>query len=92
VSKDCWPRLTDVQGEVNHMVVAASLIYVFDILLIFVSDGDALGEMNDLGIFMLAGFILAVVVAIGLTIIRLRLREKRPQAAQFISINSREED
>ena len=48
--------------------------------------------MNDLGIFMLAGFILAVVVAIGLTIIRLRLREKRPQSAQFISINSREED
>ena len=74
------------------MVIAASLIYVRDILLIFVSDGDAPGEMNDLGIFMLAGFILAVVVAIGLTIIRLRLREKRPQSAQFISINSHEED
>jgi hypothetical protein len=41
---------------------------------------------------MLGGFILAVVGAIALTIIRLRIREKRPESAQFISINSREED
>jgi hypothetical protein len=74
------------------MVIAASLVYILGILKIFVSDEDALGEMNDLGIFMLAGFILAVVVAIALTIIRIRLREKRPQAAQYISIHSREED
>ena len=74
------------------MVIAASLVCILGILKIFVSDEDVLGEMNDLGIFMLAGFVLAVVVAIGLTIIRLRLREKRPQAAQFISIHSREED
>lgn len=74
------------------MVIAASLVYILGILKIFVSDEHALGEMNDLGIFMLAGFILAVVVAVGLTIIRLRLRDKRPQAAQFISIHSREED
>jgi hypothetical protein len=74
------------------MVVVASLVYVLSIFEIVVSDADALGEMNDLGTLMLGGFILAVVGAIALTIIRLRIREKRPESAQFISINSREED
>ena len=74
------------------MLIVASLVYLLNILEIFVSDADALGEINDLGTLMLGGFILAVVGAIALAIIRLRIREKRPETAQFISINSREED
>ncbi len=74
------------------MVTAASLIQVMVVLEIFSSDSDALAEMNDLGTLMLGGFIFAVVAAIVLTIIRLRIREKKPAAAQFISINSRDEE
>ena len=73
------------------MVTAASLLHVMVVLEIFSSDSDALAEMNDLGTLMLGGFILAVVAAIVLTIIRLRIREKKPAAPQFISISSRDD-
>ena len=43
-------------------------------------------DFNDLGRKLLGGFVLAVVVAIAFTVIRLRLRDKHPPAA-FISIN-----
>ncbi len=74
------------------MVTAASLIHVLVVLENFASDSDALAEMNDIGTLMLGGFILAVVAAIALTIVRLRIREKKPEAAQFISINSRDDE
>ncbi len=74
------------------MVTAALLIHVMVVLEIFTTDADALADMNDLGILMLGGFILAVVAAVALTIIRLRIREKKPKAAQFISINSRDDE
>ena len=48
-------------------------------------------DFNDLGKLMLAGFAAAVVLAIGFTFIRLRLREKAPQTSNFISISSTEE-
>ena len=74
------------------MVIAALLVYILNIFEVFVSDADVLEDMNDLGTLMLGGFILALVGAIAITIIRLRIREKRPQSPQFISINSREDD
>lgn len=74
------------------MVIVAPLVYVLNVFEIFVSDADVLGEMNDLGTLMLGGFILALVGAIVITVIRLRIREKRPGSPQFISINSREDD
>jgi hypothetical protein len=74
------------------MMTAALVIHVVAVLEIFTSDSDALAGMNDLGTIMLGGFILAVVSAIALTIIRLRIREKKPAAPQFISINSRDDE
>lgn len=44
-------------------------------------------DFKDLGKLMLAGFVLAVGVGIAFTVIRMRLRDKRPPA-DFISINS----
>lgn len=49
-------------------------------------------DFSDLGKKLLGGFVLAVVVAIAFTVIKLRLRDKHPPAA-FISITSpREKD
>ena len=62
------------------------------VLDVFTSDSDALTEMNDLGTLMLGGFIFAVVAAVALTIVRLRIREKNPEPARFISINSRDDE
>lgn len=46
-------------------------------------------DFSDLGKLMLGGFVLAVVVAIAVTFVRMHLRDKKPQAtAEFISISS----
>jgi hypothetical protein len=49
---------------------------------------ESLGaDFSDLGRKLLGGFAVAVVVAIVFTIIKLRLRDRRP-AAKFISVTS----
>ena len=44
-------------------------------------------EFNDLGKLLLVGVIAAIVLAVVLTWVRLKLRDKRPPTANFISIN-----
>ncbi len=44
-------------------------------------------DFNDLGGKLLGGFVLAVVVAVAFTFVKLRLRDKKP-SAHFISISS----
>ncbi|MGH9905311.1 MAG: hypothetical protein ACRD8U_06950 [Pyrinomonadaceae bacterium] len=53
---------------------------------------NSFSEFGDLGNLLLGGFVLAVLVAVALTFVRLRLREKRPPAAQFISISEFKKD
>lgn len=72
------------------MLILASLIYA--LLVLQDSTSEALSDMNDLGTIMLVGFVLAVVAAIVLTVVRLRIRDKKPDQPQFISINSRDQE
>jgi hypothetical protein len=51
---------------------------------------ETTGAFDDLGKLLLFGVVAAIVVAIGFTLIRMRMRDKRPQTASFISINSTE--
>ena len=44
-------------------------------------------DFKDLGRLMLLGFVLAVGIGVTFTVIRMRLRDKKPPA-DFISINS----
>jgi heme/copper-type cytochrome/quinol oxidase subunit 2 len=81
-----------MQGKVNQMVIVASLIYLAVLSQAAAGDQEALSDMNDLGMWMLGGFVLAVAGAIALTVIRLRIREKKPEAPQFVSISSRKEE
>jgi hypothetical protein len=53
---------------------------------------EATGAFDDLGKLLLGGTAAAVVVAIGFTLIRLRMRDKRPQTPSFISISSDERE
>jgi hypothetical protein len=50
------------------------------------------GAFDDLGKLLLGGVGAAIVLAIGFTLIRLRMRDKRPQAPSFISISSAENE
>ena len=46
------------------------------------------GAFDDLGKLLLGGVTAAVVVAVGFTLVRFRLRDKKPQTSNFISISS----
>ena len=48
-------------------------------------------NFDDLGKLLLGGVVAAIVVAVGFTLVRLRLRDKKPQTSSFISISSEEE-
>jgi hypothetical protein len=49
---------------------------------------DNASHFDDLGKLLLGGVVAAIVVAVGFTLIRFRLRDKKPQESGFISINS----
>ncbi|HTG86400.1 MAG TPA: hypothetical protein VL907_05180 [Pyrinomonadaceae bacterium] len=47
---------------------------------------------DDLGKLLLGGTVAAILLAIGFTVVRMRMREKRPQTSNFISISSPENE
>jgi hypothetical protein len=49
-------------------------------------------DFQDLGKLLLAGVLAAIVVAIGFTFVRMKLRDKKPQTSPFISIAANGED
>lgn len=53
---------------------------------------EATGAFDDLGKLLLVGTVGAVVLAIGFTLIRIRMRDKKPQTSSFISISGGEND
>jgi len=73
-------------------MVTVALSYLIVLVQAASSDQTALSEMNDLGMLMLGGFVLAVAAAIALTVIRLKIREKKQDVPQFVSISSRDDE
>ena len=73
------------------MVISTFLAFL---LVLWQAGGDqeVLSDMNDLGMLMLGGFVLAVATAIGLTVLRLKLRDKKPEEQKFVSISARDEE
>lgn len=49
---------------------------------------ETTGAFDDLGTLLLGGLVAAIVVAVGFTLVRFRLRDKNPPASKFISINA----
>jgi hypothetical protein len=49
-------------------------------------------DFNDLGKLMLVGFAAAILIATVLTVVRFKLRDKKPAASGFISITAAEDD
>ena len=52
---------------------------------------DTSTNFEDLGKLLLGGAAAAVVIAVGFTLVRFRLRDKKPQTSSFISIASDKE-
>jgi len=49
-------------------------------------------HFNDLGKLLLGGVAAAIVFAVALTFVRLRLRDKKPPTSNFISISASEKN
>jgi predicted permease len=48
-------------------------------------------NFDDLGTLLLGGVAAAIVFAVGFTLVRFRLRDKKPQTSSFISISADKE-
>ncbi|HXD32160.1 MAG TPA: hypothetical protein VN643_13640 [Pyrinomonadaceae bacterium] len=57
-------------------------------LLLLQNDGS---DFKDLGKYLVIGFVLAVGAGVTFTVVRLRLRDRKPQTGQVISITSKDE-
>ena len=68
------------------MPATLALLYLL-LLSITILQEDPSADFGDLGKQLLGGFVLAVVVAVAYTFIKLRLRDQKP-SEQFISISS----
>ena len=55
-------------------------------LVVYLQDESA--DFNDLGKLLLGGVAAAIVCAIAFTVVRLKIREKRPATSGFISIGA----
>ena len=60
------------------------------LLLHFQENNNA--AFDDLGKLLLAGTVGAIVLAVGFTLVRLRVRDKKPETSNFISISSIENE
>jgi hypothetical protein len=49
---------------------------------------NATSSFDDLGKLLVYGVAAAIVLAVGFTVIRFRMRDKKPPTSSFISINS----
>ena len=63
----------------------AFALYHLCLIAISLQQDNVSSDFNELGKQLLGGFVLAVVVAVAFTLIKLRLRDKNPPA-KFISI------
>ena len=52
---------------------------------------NATSSFDDLGKLLLYGVAAAIVVAVGFTVVRFRMRDKKPHSSNFISISSDKE-
>jgi len=63
------------------------LLCLNSLALISLLQEDA-GNFDDLGKLLLGGVAAAIVVAVAFTLVRFRLRDKKPPRSNFISISS----
>ena len=70
----------------GRVVMTLFLIFYPSILLMNLIQEVSDTDFNDLGKLLLGGFAVAVAFAIAFTFVRLRLRDSKPPASNFLSI------
>jgi hypothetical protein len=71
----------------------SSLIAIYCILNVLVYQEDsASSSFDDLGKLLMGGTLAAVAIAIAFTVVRMRLRDRKPTSSSFTSISSPSEN
>ena len=73
----------------REMIIIFSLCMNSLVLISFLQETNT--NFDDLGTLLLGGVAAAIAVAVGFTFVRFRLRDKKPQTSNFISISSDKE-
>ena len=83
------PNGPDVKGRdvMNLFPLCLNLL-----LLNFQETATPTAAFDDMGKLLLGGTIGAVVLAVGFTLVRFRMRDKKPQTSDFLSISSAENE
>jgi hypothetical protein len=69
-----------------------ALLSLLALLTLLQETSETTTAFNDLGKLLLGGMIAAIVLAVGFTLVRFRLQDKKPPASKFISISSPQEN
>lgn len=89
VSKFALARVKPERTKGRHIMPTMPALYYFTAVApLFISD-ETSADFNDLGRQLLGGFLLAVVVAVGYALFKVRWRNQNPPA-KFISISASE--
>lgn len=60
------------------------------LLMTLLQENATTSSFDDLGKLLLYGVAAAIVVAVGFTVVRFRMRDKKPPASNFISITDKD--
>lgn len=60
------------------------------LLMTLLQENAATSSFDDLGKLLLYGVAAAIVVAVGFTVVRFRMRDKKPPTSNFISITDKD--
>ena len=72
------------------MIALLSLLTLISLLQETTSETTT--AFNDLGQLLLGGMVAAIVVAVGFTLVRFKLQDKKPPTSKFVSISSPQEN
>ena len=70
----------------------SSLIAAYCILNFLFYEENVVSTFDDLGKLLMGGVLAAIAVAVAFTVVRFRLRDRKPPASSFISISSTDKD
>lgn len=80
-------HLTDYERKATAVLFTLIFLYEFYLsVLIFVNEAPT--DFDDLGTMLLAGFAIAIAVAVLSVYVKMRLQARSPQKADFLSISS----
>jgi len=60
------------------------------LLMTLLQENSATSSFDDLGKLLLYGVAAAIVVAVGFTVVRFRMQDKKPPTSKFISITDKD--